>query len=69
MKRANYRTMNFEKMRKLRKDAGMTQKQLGEKVLVSESMINQIENGKKGVSRDLLKDIAEVLGVPARELL
>ncbi len=69
MKRANYRTMNLEKMRKLRKDAGMTQKQLGEKVLVSESMINQIENGKKGVSRDLLKDIAEVLGVPARELL
>lgn len=69
MKRVNYKTMNFEKMRKLRKDAGMTQKQLGEEVLVSESMINQIENGKKGVSRDLLKDIAEVLGVPARELL
>ena len=50
-------------------DAGMTQKQLGEEVLVSASMINQIENGKKGVSRDLIKDIAEVLGIPARELL
>lgn len=69
MKRTKYKTINFEKMRKLRKDAGMTQKQLGEEVLVSASMINQIENGKKGVSRDLLKDIAEVLGVPARELL
>lgn len=69
MKRANYKTMNFEKMRKLRKDAGMTQKQLGEEVLVTASMINQIEHGKKGASRELIKDIAKVLDVSPRELL
>lgn len=47
----------------------MTQKQLGEEVLVTASMINQIEHGKKGASRELIKDIAKVLDVSPRELL
>lgn len=64
-----YKTINYKKMRKLRETAGMTQEQLGKKVLVTSSMICQIEKGKKGVTRDLLKDIAEVFQVPPEDLL
>lgn len=61
--------MNYEKMKALREAAGMTQEQLGDKVLVTDKMICQIEKGRKEPSLALLKSIAEVLCVPAAELL
>ena len=61
--------LNYQKMRELREAAGMTQEQLGDKVLVTHNMICQIEQGRKEPSLALLKSIAEALCVPAAELL
>lgn len=63
------KNLNYQKMRELREAAGMTQEQLGDKVLVTYNMICQIEKGRKEPSLALLKSIAEALCVPAAELL
>lgn len=61
--------MNYERMKALREAAGMTQAELGEKVLVTHNMICQIEKGRKEPSLTLLKVIAAALGVTPAELL
>lgn len=61
--------MNYHKMQELREAAGLTQAQLGEKVLVSQTMIARVETGAREPSLSLLGRIAEALGVAAADLL
>lgn len=61
--------MNFEKMKHLREQKAMTQRQLADDVMVAQSMIAQVEAGYKEPSIALLERIANVLGVQAAELL
>lgn len=61
--------MNYIKMQELRELSGLTQKQLAEKVYVTQSMIGRIEIGAAEPSLSLLGRIAEALGVTAAELL
>ena len=61
--------MNYKKVRALREAAGMTQKELGDKVYVTCQMINQIEHGVKKPSLDLLERLAKALGVTKAELI
>lgn len=48
-------------MKKLRKEKGMTMKQLGEAIGYSESAVCRWEHGNRGVKSAILKAIAEVL--------
>ena len=61
--------MNYEKMKQLREAKGYTQKELAEKVYVTQSMISRVEIGAAEPSLSLLGRIAESLGVEAAELL
>jgi transcriptional regulator with XRE-family HTH domain len=49
----------------LRKEKGLTQKQLGKMVGVSESFIDEIESGKRVMKDDMLSRITKVLGQTA----
>ena len=57
-----------EKMREMRKRKGLTQKELAEKIGVSESYICQIENGKM-ISIKKLDKLAKILECEAKDLL
>lgn len=56
------------KLKEIRKRRGLTQRELAEKVGVSESYICQVENGKMMSIRKLDK-LAEFLGCDAKDLL
>ncbi len=58
-----------ENIKNKRLNLGLTQKGLGDKVGVSESMINQIERGTKVPTLPLGKQIADVLLCEIGELL
>ena len=49
------------RVRQLREEQGLTQKQLGEKVNVSRQAINAIETGKLHPSLELTKDNAQLI--------
>ena len=55
----------------LRKEKGLTQKQLSEKLDISESYYNQIENGERQKNMDvsLLVKISSALDVPLTKLI
>jgi len=57
-----------EKIKELRMNMGLTQKQLAEKVGVVQSMIAMIETGQKNPSFDLAQKIADVFGVDMNEI-
>lgn len=57
-----------ENIRVLRKDAGFTQKQLAEKVGLSEQAIRMYELGKRDPSVDVIKRIGEALDVAPESL-
>lgn len=63
------KSLNYEKMKQLRELKGYTQKELAEKVYVTQSMIGRVEIGAVEPSLSLLGRIAESLGVEAAELL
>lgn len=44
----NFETFNPERLRNIRKEAGITQKQLGEKLGLSRETVLHIENGAPG---------------------
>jgi transcriptional regulator with XRE-family HTH domain len=59
-----------EYMKSLRKSAGLTLAELGEKLGLSHSYLSQIETGKKSIpSPDILKKLAELLGKNYVELM
>ena len=57
-----------EKLKEMRKNKGLTQKELAGKIGVSESYICQIEGGKM-VSIKKLDVLAKALGCEAKDLL
>lgn len=63
------REMTGRKVLELRKKLRISQRELGERVGVKQSMISQIERGVKAISVDLLPDIARALGVDDAELM
>ncbi|SLK20678.1 helix-turn-helix domain-containing protein [Bacillus toyonensis] len=57
------------RIKELRKERKWSQKELGEKVDVSESFISKVESGKKQPSREVTAKIAEVFNVTTDFLL
>lgn len=56
-------------LKRLRTDRGLSQKELADKVNVTQSMIAQIERGTKAMTMELGKEISEALKIPINELL
>ena len=59
----------MENLRRLRKAKGLTMKELGEKVEVTESMIQMLETGKRKPSFELLLKLGEVLDCSVDDLV
>lgn len=55
-------------VRILREKRGLNQRQLAEKAHVAQSMVSDIELGKRKPWPKVKRDLAEVLGVPEEEL-
>lgn len=64
----NTRNVLGERIRELRKSAGITQEQLGEKAELSYKFIGELERGQVNVSLDSIARIAEALGVKIGDL-
>ena len=58
-----------KRIREARKLAGLTQKQLGERLGVSESAVAQYESGQRVPKVDTLQRIAAALDIPLASLL
>lgn len=58
-----------ERIRKARKDSGLTQNQLAAKLSISYVNISQLERGERSPSVDTLQKIADALDIPVGELL
>jgi transcriptional regulator with XRE-family HTH domain len=57
------------RIRELRKKAGLTQHQLGEKVGLHQTQIGNIENGARALTLEWSRRIADALGVKVADLL
>ncbi len=57
-----------ERIRELRKSAGITQEELGEKAELNYKYIGEVERGQVNVSLDSIVKIAEALGVKIGDL-
>ncbi len=57
-----------ESIRNARKKAGLTQKELGERLGVSAAMIAQYENGQRNPKNETIQKIATALDVPVSSL-
>ncbi|MGN0263913.1 MAG: helix-turn-helix domain-containing protein [Oliverpabstia sp.] len=55
-------------IRNARKESGLTQKELAEKVGLAEITIRQYENNKREPRIETLQKIADVLNIPTRDL-
>ncbi len=55
-----------QQIRAARKAKGLTQKELGEKLGVADSVITNYESGKQNLTIDTLQKVADVLGVDVR---
>jgi len=51
-----------EKIKSIRTEKGLTQKQLGKKLGVAEGFINEVESGRKVINQALIDRIGKVLG-------
>lgn len=58
-----------EKIKQARKNAGLTQKELGEKLGVSQAAVGQFENENSNPKLKTIRKIAEALGVTLSELV
>ncbi|MEY8390415.1 XRE family transcriptional regulator [Lachnospiraceae bacterium] len=58
-----------ENIRKIRKEKGLTQKQLGERLNMTQSAIGQFENDKTSPKIETINRIASALGVSPYEML
>ena len=58
-----------ENIKTIRKTKGLTQKQLGQLLGVSQAAIGQFESGKSNLTIDTIKKIAEALEVSEYELM
>ena len=51
-----------DRIKQVRESKGISQKQLGKKIGVAESFINEVEMGKKVLNEKFLEKISKVLG-------
>lgn len=59
-----------EKIRKARKEKGMTQEELAELLGIQKSAVAKYENGRvQNIKRSTLKRISAILGIPPSELI
>lgn len=58
-----------ENIKRIRKEKGMTQKQLGEKCRMSESALRQYELGYRNPKIQTIRRISDALGVSLKELI
>lgn len=58
-----------DRIKKARKNAGLTQKELGERLGVSAAMVSQYETGSRTPRIDTMKRISTALNVPIQDLL
>lgn len=58
-----------QKIRKLRKDRGLTQEELAFQSRIDYSYLNQIENGKRNPTIEIIVKIARVLKTSSENLL
>lgn len=58
-----------ERIRQLRVEQKITQAELAEKLVISQSMLCQIERGTKACSVPVGMDIAKILGVTLNDLV
>ncbi len=56
-------------LRKLREDKGMTAEQVAERLLVSQSKISRLENGRRSISQRDVRDLCDVYEVEDRRLI
>ncbi|MCR2049999.1 helix-turn-helix domain-containing protein [Acetatifactor muris] len=62
--------MNFgESIKQIRKEKGLTQKQLGEKLGISQSAIGQFESNKANPKMETIQKIADALNVSLNDLV
>lgn len=61
-------TIVGERIRYIRKNRGLTQEQLGEKVGLPQSYIGGIERGEKNISIDTLERIVNALNINSEEV-
>ncbi len=57
-----------EKLREVRRNKGLTQREMAEKLKISKSYYCLIEKGKRGLSLELALKIAEILQKSIEEL-
>ena len=53
-------------LRTARKSKGLTQKEMGERVGITESAYSRYESGKQNLTLDTLQKVAEAMGVSVR---
>lgn len=58
-----------KRIRRLRKQKGLTQEQLAEKVRVSTTHVGLVETGKRKFGLKTLKKVASALGVKVKDLI
>ena len=58
-----------ENIKRIRKERGLTQKELGELLDMTQSAIGQFENDKTSPKTDTIEKIASALGVSPSELM
>ena len=62
--------MNFpEKLRKMRKDKGITQEELASSIFVSRTLISKYENGSVYPTKDNVQKLALYFNVPISSLI
>lgn len=62
--------MNFgESLKKIRKEKGLTQKQLGEKLGISQAAIGQFESNKANPKMETIQKIADALNASLNDLI
>lgn len=57
-----------KRIQRLRKEAGLSQEKLGEKIGVSRAYMGYIEQGRNSASLDVIAKIAKALKVPVADL-
>lgn len=59
----------IDKIKKLREEQSLTQRQIAAELGIDVAMYNRFEKGERGMRRELVKDLAHIYGISEDELL
>ena len=62
-------TIIGERLKKARKEKGMTQEELAEKLDISIAFLSRVERGNSKINLKRLTQVCEILGIPEGEIL